>query len=165
MNILTNWISCENVFKGSEQVPYEYWKSLWIYTLNKNQLELLEQIHWLQFGCQYISTLSVWVIEYRNDVWLMKCWWVRGWNPHSSLAALLAPAEDPAGREIALWSLCLRQIVRGIAHLFYQFTDLLCAGGSHYHSPRFTRNLLYSISSDAQQNIEGHFARAKPQGN
>lgn len=36
---------------------------------------------------------------------------------------------------------------------------------SHYHSPGFTRNLLDSISLDAQQNIEGHFARAKPQGN
>lgn len=36
---------------------------------------------------------------------------------------------------------------------------------SHYDSPGFTRNLLDSISSDAQKNIEGPFAQAKPEGN
>lgn len=49
---------------------------------------------------------------------------------HPSLSALLAPAERLTGWEIALLRLCLRQIVGGIAHLFYQFTDLLCAGSS-----------------------------------
>lgn len=36
---------------------------------------------------------------------------------------------------------------------------------SHYCSPGFTHNLLDSISLDAQQNIEVHFAGAKSQEN
>lgn len=47
---------------------------------------------------------------------------------HSSHCALLDPAEDQPEWEIALWRLHLRQIVRGLIHLFYQFADLLFSG-------------------------------------
>lgn len=80
-----------------------------------------------------------------------------------SPCALLAPAEDQAGWELALWRLCLRQIVRRLSHLFYQFTDLLCAGSSALitTAPGPTRNLLDSISSDAAAKYRRAFCPSK----
>lgn len=71
------------------------------------------------------------------------------------LCALLAHAEDQAGWEIALW-----RAHPPFLSIYRPFVwRQLC---SHYRSTGFTQNLLDSISSDAQRNIEGYFTLANP---
>lgn len=95
--------------------------------LFQDVVEQLEPV--LQDGCAEAKQASYWESEWcltdKVDSWISG---LEAITQHSSLRALLAPTKDQASRETALWRLCLRQIVRGIAHLFYQFTDLLCTG-------------------------------------
>lgn len=123
------------------------------------------------FFLVYISSSSKWAIENQNDVWLIECRRldrrVRGYNStliprcpfgsHRGSSGLGdCPLEALSEANYQKDRLPFLSIYRPFVH------RQLC---SHYHSPGFTRNLLDSISSDAQQNIEGRFAQAKPQGN
>lgn len=52
------------------------------------------------------------------------CLCVRRYNSVPLPQCPLGALRRAAGLETALWRLRLRQIVKGISHLFYQFTDL-----------------------------------------
>lgn len=127
-------------------------------------------MHPFRFAAWHKIIYPKWAAEHQNksDGWTGGSW-ARTQHPPPStpIRALLAPTEDLAGWATALWRPCLRQIVRAIVHLFYQFTDLLCGGSPALitTASEFTHNLLDSISSDVQQNIGGPFAQAEPKGN
>lgn len=84
---------------------------------------------------------------------------------HSSLGALWVAVGDQSRVGDCPLEVCLRQIFRGsLSIMFWTFcVQALCAVITT--ASGFTHNLLDSISSDAQRNIQRHFAGVKQQGN
>lgn len=135
-------ISCLNLLNSSvspinlKTAAHKYWKSfvrnqfrlnMWTYPCLSKYFDFSLVSHIFPGGAWELYGEPEWCLSDKADSWMCG---LEGVTQHSFLCALLAPKEDEAGWETALWRLCLRQIVRGIAHLFYQFTDLLYAGSS-----------------------------------
>lgn len=70
-------------------------------------------------------------------------------------------AGDQREQTTALFSLLWKEADQEIGHYSFSWAFVLSLNGSHYHGLGFTCSLLDSISSSAQETVEGHFDQAR----